>query len=50
MFKLPINVHIDNLIDHLRIISWEASEILLNYSQLLKNPKYKKKIIKSKNN
>ncbi len=50
MFKLPINVHIDNLIDHLRIVSWEASEILLNYSQMLKNPTYKKEIIRSKSN
>ena len=50
MFKLPINVHIDNLIDHLRIVSWEASEILLNYSQMLKNPTYKKEIVRSKSN
>ena len=50
MFKLPTGVVIDNLIDHLRIVSWGASEILLNYSQILKNPTYKKEIIKSKNN
>ena len=48
MFKLPNGVFIDNLIDHLKIVSWEASEILLNYSQMLKNPIYKKQIIKSK--
>ena len=48
MFKLPNGVFIDNLIDHLRIVSWEASEILLNYSQMLKNPIYKTQIIKSK--
>ena len=50
MFKLPTGVFKDNLIDHLRIVSWEASEILLNYSQMLKSPVYKKEIIKSKNN
>ena len=50
VFKLPINVHIDNLIDHLRIVSWEASEILLNYSQMLKNPTYKNEIVRSKSN
>jgi len=48
VFKLPNGVFIDNLIDHLKIVSWEASEILLNYSQMLKNPIYKKQIIKSK--
>ena len=50
MFKLPTGILKDNLIDHLRIVSWEASEILLNYSQMMRNPVYKKEIIKSKNN
>ncbi len=50
MFKLPTGVFKDNLIDHLRIVSWEASEILLNFSQMLKSPVYKKEIITSKNN
>ena len=46
MFKLPTGVDINNLIDDLRIFSWEASEILLNYSQIIKDPNCKKNIIK----
>lgn len=50
MIKLPIGVDIYNLIDDLRIFSWEASEILLFYSQLIKDSNYKNEIIKSKDN
>ena len=46
MFKLPTGVVINNLIDDLRIFSWEASEILLIYSQIIKDPNCKKNIIK----
>ena len=49
MIKLPIGVDINNLIDDLRIFSWEASDILLYYSKKLKNSNYKKDIIKSTN-
>ena len=49
MIKLPIGVDINNLIDDLRIFSWEASDILLYYSHRLKNPKYEREIIKTKN-
>ena len=49
MFKLPIGVDIDYLIDDLRNFSWEASDILLYYSNRLKDENYKKGIIKSKN-
>ncbi len=48
MFKLPIGVDINNLIDDLRLFSWEASDILLNYSKILKNPNHSKGIIKTK--
>ena len=48
MFKLPIGVDINNLIDDLRIFSWEAADIFLYYSQILKNPINSKKIITSK--
>ena len=48
MFKLPIGVDIHNLIDDLRVFSWEASDILLHYSKLLKNPNYAKEIINTK--
>ena len=49
MFKLPIGVDINNLIDDLRFFSWEASDILLHYSKRLKNQEYSKDIIKTKN-
>ena len=49
MFKLPIGVDIYNLIDDLRIFSWEASDILLYYSKMLKDPKYEKEIIRTNN-
>jgi len=50
VIKLPIGVDINNLIDDLRIFSWEACEILLFYSQLIKNLNHKNEIIKSKDN
>ena len=50
MFRLPIGVDINNLIDDLRIFSWEAADILLYYSQILKNPINLEQIIKSKDN
>ena len=49
MFKLPIGVDINNLIDDLRVFSWEASDILLHYSKRIKNQNYAKEIIKTKN-
>ena len=47
MSKLPIGIDINNLIDDLRIVSWEASDILLYYSKILKSPGYAKEIIKT---
>ena len=41
---------INNLIDDLRIITWEAADILLYYSQMLKNPNHEISIVKSRNN
>ena len=49
MIKLPSGVEINKLIDDLKIISWEASEILLYYSKILKK-KENKSIILSNNN
>ena len=49
MIELPPNVDIDNLIDDLRILSWEACEILLNYSQIIKDSKNKSNILKNNN-
>ena len=48
MFKLPIGVDINNLIDDLRVFSWEASNILLHYSKLVNDPNYSEEIIKTK--
>ena len=50
MIKLPFGVDINNLIDDLRIISWEASEILLYYSKMLEDSNNKSTIIKSRIN
>ena len=49
MTKLPPGVDINNLIDHLRIFSWEASEILFNYAQIIKDSKGKSNIIRNDN-
>ena len=43
MIKLPVGVDINNLIDDIRIFSWEAADILLYYSNLLENGDDKKK-------
>ena len=48
MFKLPNGVNIKSLIDDLKEISWEASEILLSYSRIIKDPNNKSNIIKNK--
>ncbi len=45
MIKLPFGVDINNLIHDLRIISLQASEILLYYSQMLKDSNNKNTII-----
>ena len=47
MVKLPDGVDINNLIDDLRIFSWEAADILLKYSQILKKSAYKTNIIQN---
>ena len=49
MIKLPFGVDIDNLIEDLRIFSWEAAEILLFYSKKIKDNEQKKDIIKNDN-
>ena len=50
MIKLPIGVDINNLIDDLRIFSWEAADLLLFYSKIIKNSDRKNEIIQTKNN
>ena len=49
MVKLPFGVDIENLIADLRIISWEASEKLLYYSQILKDTNDKSNILANGN-
>ena len=47
MVKLPFGVDINNLIDDLKIFSWEAAHILLSYSNILKNSSKRKDLIKN---
>ena len=46
MIKLPSGVDINNLIDDIRIFSWQAADILLYYSKLLENSDDKRNILK----
>tara|TARA_B100001029_G_C15051395_1_gene450996 strand:+ start:156 stop:1067 length:912 start_codon:yes stop_codon:yes gene_type:complete len=48
--KLPLGVDIDNLIEDLINFSWEASEILLYYSRILKESESNNDLIKIKDN
>ena len=50
MIKLPSGVEINSLIEDLRIFSWEAADVLLYYSKILKDPKNKTDILKNDNN
>ena len=47
MVKLPFGVFINNLIDDLRILSWEACDSLLYYSQMLRDPNNKSNIVRN---
>ena len=49
MIKLPSGVEINSLIDDLRIFSWEAADVLLYYSKILKDSNYKSNILKNDN-
>ena len=48
MTNLPKGVDIHNLIDDLRIFSWEAADILIFYSDLIKNSDDGSEILKNK--
>ena len=50
MIQLPPGVQINNLINDLRDFSWEACEILLYYSQILKDTNNKSNILKNAKN
>ena len=49
MIGLPFGVDINNLIDDIRIFSWQAADILLYYSNLLKDSDDKRSILKNNN-
>ena len=49
MIELLPSVDINNLIDDVRIFSWEAADILLYYSKLLENSNVKRNILKNNN-
>tara|TARA_S200000501_G_C20816046_1_gene740595 strand:+ start:701 stop:1612 length:912 start_codon:yes stop_codon:yes gene_type:complete len=49
VIKLPSGIEIKRLIDDLRILSWEASEILIYYAQLLKDSNNKSNFLKNVN-
>ena len=46
MIELPSGVDINNLIDDIRIFSWQASDILLYYSKLLEDSNENKNYLK----
>ena len=50
MIKLPCGVNLNDLIDDLRDLSWEVSDILLYYANIIKNSEQKKDFLKNKNN
>ncbi len=47
MINLPSGVDINNLLDNLRALSWEAAETLLFYAQILKDSNNKSNILKN---
>ena len=49
MIQLPFGADINNIIDDLRSFSWEASDILIHYSNLIKTNKNQENIIQYKN-
>ncbi len=46
--NLPININADNLINDLKVVCWQASDILLNYSHEIRNKQYKNNFIRLK--
>ena len=47
MINLPSGIQINTLIDDLKIFSWEAYEILIYYSQILKDSNNKSNLLKN---
>jgi len=49
VIKLPPGVDINRLLDDLRDVSWEVSETLLKYAQIIKDSKNKSNFLKNNN-
>ena len=49
MIRLPLGLNINNLIDDLKAFSWQASDILIKYAQIIKDSKNKSNIVINKN-
>lgn len=49
MIKLPSGIDTKELINDLRIFSWEASKVLLYYSKILKDSNFKSNILQNNN-
>ena len=49
MAKLPDGVNIHDLINDLRLFSWEAADVLLGYSKILRDSNFKSNILKNSN-
>ena len=49
MIKLPSELEINSLIDDLRTFSWDAADVLLYYSKIVKDSKYKSNILENDN-
>tara|TARA_B100001287_G_scaffold71402_1_gene58969 strand:- start:352 stop:1260 length:909 start_codon:yes stop_codon:yes gene_type:complete len=50
VFNLPDELDINNLLDDLKLLSWQASDILLNYSQNFNDMQLKDNFIMNKKN
>jgi len=49
VIRLPLGLNINNLIDDLKAFSWQASDILIKYAQIIKDSKNKSNIVINKN-
>ena len=49
VIKLPSGVKVKSLIEDLRIYSWEAADVLLYYTKILKDSEYKNNILENEN-
>ena len=47
MTKLPFGLDVNNLIGDLRILSWEAADLLIYYSNLIRDPEEKASVIQN---